>query len=181
MTHKEAECFRALQRWHRVNLRYRFYRAFFPKPAILRYFGQANTLGKIVAILLMIVFSPLLILIWLLGIARAILQFPIIYALTFFTPFGLRAPGERNIKGVHYQFSRHIELPPNLYIKCVDEWVAILYGHEKLPQFSITEYLNTDYISRRKVAFEDESYIEEIIQSQISNAREELSQDLGHY
>lgn len=181
MTTQEAECFRALRRWQRAYLKQKLVRAIFPRPAFLRSFVKAKLAGKVLIMCLALVLSPILIVLWLLNILRMFLCFPFLFLFSFMKPRNLRAPGERNIKGVHYQFARHINLPPALYIRCVDDWVRILYGHEKLPKYSLASYLDADYLLRRQVAYEDDASVQNLLKTQISNAREDLSRDLGHY
>lgn len=181
MTHKEAECFRSLRKWQRVYLKQRFITAFIPRFRFIHTLKHTHAYVKALGYTLAALLSPLLISLWLLRILKAAIFFPVFYLATFAKPFGLHAPGERNIKGVHYQFARHIELPPELYLKCVDDWVRILYGPEKLPTYSITHYLNADYLLRTQTSYQDKLAMRDLIQRQISNAREELSNDLGHY
>lgn len=181
MTHKEAECFRALRHWQRVYFRRRFACALKPRIPFYRYIRKSNTLGKCVLLFLIVMLSPVFFALWLLNILRALLVLPFVLIGSYIKPPDLRPPGERNIKGVHYQFARHIDLPPDLYIQCVDDWVSILYGQTKLPQFSLAKYLDADYLMRRGMSYENDASLRELIKTQISNAREDLSRDLGHY
>ena len=181
MTQQEAECFLALRRWQRVYQKQRLRRAIFPHPPFLKILSNTNLLGKCMVIFFAIFLSPLLLLIWILNALRAIVVFPFMLLSSYSKPAGLRAPGERNIKGLHYQFSKHINLPPELYVKCIDDWVRILYGPSKLPKHSLANYLDSDYLLRRRVAYEEDSSMKQLLKTQISNAREDLSRDLGCY
>lgn len=181
MTPKEADCFRALTRWKRSHLRQRLKRVLQPRSRFFTYIKQARPLGKLIIGAFFLLILPLLLLIWAFNIARIFLMFPFQYLSTYIKPRGLRPPGERNIKGVHYQFALHIDLPPRLYVQCVDDWVRILYGPEKLPKYSLSSYLDSNNFLLRKVAYEEDIAMYNLLKSQISNAREDLSQDLGHY
>ena len=181
MTPKEAECFRALQRWRRCHLSQNFKKAFTPKAPLSQAYKTANGFNKFIINLIYLVFLPLLVLFWLLNILRGVVTYPILILLTRITPRDIRAPGERNIKGVHYQFAQHTQLPPELYVRCVDDWVRILYGADKLPKYSLANYLDADYLVRRRVAYADDQTLHSLVKKQISNAREDLSRDLGHY
>lgn len=181
MTQKEAECFRAVRRWQRAYMRQRLMQAIFPHLPFIALLKKTSVIGKVLIIVMACILSPLLILIWIIKALAALITFPFSIISSYIKPTGLRAPGERNIKGVHYQFARHIHLPPELYIKCVDDWVRILYGEDKLPKYSLASYLDTDYLLRRRIAYEEDATMQNLLKTQISNAREDLSRDLGHY
>ncbi len=181
MTRSEAECFRALRRWRRQYLHGKLKQSFRPKIPFNKQRQSASFIGRSTIFLILVLLAPLLALYWLIGSLRGLVIYPAKILLTHVKPPGLRAPGERNIQGVHYQFARHIELPPELYLKCLDEWVAILYGKEKLPKFSINQYLDTKYLLQRRVNNAKDRYLNDLLINQISNAREELSRDLGYY
>lgn len=181
MTEKEAQCFWALRRWQRAYLKRRFVDTLKPQVPFASTFVKANIAGKLLLGLVITLLLPLIVLVWLIKLVIFSVLMPFLILVSYFRPPGLRAPGERNLKGVHYQFARHINLPPDLYIRCVDEWVAILYGREKLPRFSLANYLDADYMMRRQIAYAKDSSLQQLLKTQISNAREDLSRDLGHY
>jgi len=181
MTQKEAECFRAVRKWQRAYLRQRLGQAIFPRPPFINLFRKTHMLGKFLMIILMIVLLPVLIVIWIVRALISLLIFPFMVISTYIRPYALRAPGERNIRGVHYQFARHINLTPELYIKCVDDWVSVLYGPEKLPEYSLATYLDASYALQKRIVHEDDAALNSLLKTQISNAREDLSRDLGNY
>ena len=181
MTHNEAECFRALRRWQRTYLKGELKKAFIPKIPFGQQLRESGLLVKFLCLLVIVILLPLVTLFWLLNLFRGLLLFPIQILLSHFKPPGLRAPGERNIQGVHNQFARHIELPPELYLKCLDDWVGILYGPDKLPEYSISRYLDSHYLLHRTMTHGSDPSIGNLLSTQISGAREELSRSLGHY
>jgi len=181
MTQPEAECFLALKRWQRECLRLRLNDSLKPPFFMGRLFARGKLIGKLFIVVLNIALLPLLILWWCLSILKAIFFIQPSIWLTYAKPRNIRGPGERNIKGIHYQFASHIELPIEMYIACVNEWTALLYGSDKLPKYRLENYLDNDYLERRKVAHNADPLIEQMLKTQISNAREELSRDLGHY
>lgn len=181
MTRKEAECFRALRRWQRAYLRKKLKYALIPRLPFKKRYERNGVIGKCSLFIFSIFLFPIFFLFWLARVIRASVIFPFLTLSTYFKPSDLRAPGERNLKGVHYQFARHIDLPPDLYVQCVDDWVRALYGYEKLPKYSLSNYLDAEYLKRRQLAYDDDASLRSLIASQISNAREDLSRDLGHY
>ena len=181
MTHKEAECFRAIRRWQRTYWFQLMGWSLLPHPPLGDEFKKAGLSGKFVISIMILLLSPLVLIRWFINVLKAILLYPLKILLSFFKPIGLRGPGERNIQGIHNQFARYIDLPPELYIKCLDEWVAILYGTDKLPRFSLSSYMNTDFINQNQASLARQSGLHTLIRTQIGSAREELSRDLGHY
>ena len=181
MTHKEAECFRSIRRWQRVYWVQLIGWSLLPHPPLSSEFKQAGFGGKFLISLLILLLSPVVLILWLINILKAVLLYPLKILLSYFKPIGLRGPGERNIQGIHNQFARYIDLPPELYVKCLDEWVAILYGTDKLPKFSLSSYMNTDFIHENTGKVARQNGLHNLIKTQIGSAREELSRDLGHY
>ena len=181
MTQKEAECYLVMKKWQRVHLRHQMWESFIPKFPFSRMFAACGWLGKITILLCNSVVLPFTLIWWCFRILKGLIFYPICISLSHLKPKNLRGPGERNIKGIHYQFASHAELPIELYIACVNEWTSILYGQDKLPGHKLENYLDTDYLDRRNSLQDAEPIVEQILKTQISNAREELSRDLGHY
>ncbi|WP_370980610.1 hypothetical protein [Agaribacterium sp. ZY112] len=181
MTKQEALCFHALRRWQRVHIWQDFKASLHPKALFAERLSKQTGCIRLMTLALMLLSAPLWLAWGLFHITLSSLALGPELLATYINPPGLRAPGERNIKGLHYQFARYIHLPPDLYIRCVDDWVAILYGPDKWPRYSLKHYLNTDYLYHRRVGLPDNDDLQALVQSQISNAREELSNDLGHY
>lgn len=180
MTRKEAECFRALTRWQRCYYGRQFLSAFAPPLPLKVDFQSASFLTTFIFVGLLIAFSPFILCAWLIKSIYCTLQYPARLILSYIKPRDLRAPGERNLQGLHYQFARYIDLPPELYLQCLDEWVAILYGVEKIPSYSIKRYLDAEYLLHRQ-RIDHGHTTAELVLSQISIAREELSRELGNY
>jgi len=181
MTKEEALCFKRLQYWKRAYARRSLWQAFKLQAPWTGLYLNTHLLGKIVLLVFTLLLAPVLFLIWILQVLKAVLMFPINLIETLVPPKGLRGPGERTLRGMHYQFASHAYLPPDLYVKCVNDWVEILYGPEQLPKYALNAYLSeweTPKIfgtnSRREPDLE-------ATQFQISRAREELSRDLGNY
>ncbi|WP_096085555.1 hypothetical protein [Agaribacterium haliotis] len=181
MTSKEAQCFRCLRRWQRIWIWQQFKQRLVPTPLFKQSLSQAGGLNKLLPLLMLILSSPLWLSWWLIRLFFFLLHLPWTLSLSLIRPPGLRAPGERNIKGLHYQFAPYISLPPELYIRCVDDWVCILYGADKLPKYSLSTYLDAEYLLHRRLGLKANKDLDRLILSQISNAREDLSRDLGHY
>jgi hypothetical protein len=181
MTQQEAECYRAMKRWQRKHLKNQMRRSFLPRFLFPALFVRGRFLGKTFITLLNILALPLILIWWCIRILKAVIFYPVCIALSYNKPKGLHGPGERNIKGIHYQFASHVELPHDLYIDCVNEWISLLYGADKLPKYQLENYLDKDYLQRRNIAQPTDPILDQILATQISNAREELSRDLGHY
>jgi len=181
MTEKEAECYLAMKRWQRMHLKKQMSASFLPKFPLFNLFQRSGAVGKLVICLVNIIVLPFTLLWWCIRIFNGLFFYPLWIALTHIKPKSLRGPGERNIKGLHYQFASHIELPIDTYISCVNEWTSLLYGADKLPKYRLENYLDEDYLQRRNATQGSDPLIEQMLKTQISNAREELSRDLGHY
>jgi hypothetical protein len=180
MTKEEAQCFKRLQYWKRKQAWRQLLVAFKPQLPWSGLYLNTHLLGKSVLILLTVLLSPLLVLIWMLQVLRALLVFPVNLIEGFMPPRGLRGPGERTLRGMHYQFASHSNLAPDLYINCVNDWVKILYGPEQLPKYALSSYLHTWEIGHSQWSKRSANDIE-TTQFQISRAREDLSRDLGNY
>lgn len=181
MTDKEIRCFRAIQAWaRRAELR-RLKRGISPKLPYYALAKQASPLGRLVYALLILALSPALLLVGLCYVLYKLATFPHRYVLTYFTPQDLRAPGERNIQGMYHAFSRHMDLPFDLYIACIDNWVSILYGDSAAKTHSMENYLKQE---RSQLDLHESVYgsgMNEYLRTTINIAREQLSQALGHY
>jgi len=181
MTPQEAECYAAMQRWQRRFLKQRFQEhfnvPFFMKPL----FHRGSFAGKLFIVLFNIILLPLVFLFWVFRILKAVFFLLPAMCFTREAPKNMRGPGERNLKGIHYHFASHVDLPIDMYIACVNEWTVSLYGCDKLPQFRFENYLDRDFLEKRKSLTETDPLIEQMLKTQISNAREELSRDLGYY
>ncbi len=181
MTKEEAECFRAMRRWQRRALFRQYWRALLPRPRWWRRFTTSPPVTQCVFSLLLIAASPLLLMLWVINALYQTLMLPGRYLSTWLTPRSLRAPGERNLKGLHYQFSTHISLPPSFYLQCCNEWIAILYGEDALHSHRLERYLDQTYIQQRQVAYDFDANEKAIFVAQISHARENVSRALGNY
>ena len=181
MTEKEAECFLAMKRWQRKCLQRQMFACFSPPIFMHSLFRQAHLVGKSIVLIVNLLLLPLLLVWWCLRILKGLLFFPLLILFTYTKPTKLRGPGERNIKGLHYQFASDIEFPLDVYIECVNEWTTLLYGSDKLPEYGLENYLGDDYLQRSKEGVAKDELLSQIMKTQISNAREELSRDLGHY
>lgn len=181
MTQKEAECYLATKKWQREFLRRQMSSMFVPRFPFAAAFRSGKIFGKALIILVNIFILPFTILWWCFRFLKGIFFYPLAILFSHAKPKNLRGPGERNIKGIHYQFASHIELPTSMYIACVNEWTGLLYGADKLPKYRFENYLSADYLQRKKTVADDDALLEQILKAQISNAREELSRDLGHY
>lgn len=180
MTKEETQCYKRLQFWRRVHARQQFLLAFKPQLPWSGLYLNTHIFGKLVLIIFTLALSPILLLIWLLQVLKAILVFPINLFETLAPPKGLRGPGERTLRGMHYQFASHFYLPPDLYVKCVNDWVEVLYGPEQLPKYALSSYLGDWEKPYGHDGIRDTQTLE-LTQFQISRAREDLSRDLGNY
>lgn len=176
MTLAEAQCFSTAKTWQRRYLRRRLVEVLVPRaPAII------EALPALLRWLCYALLAPLLIALWLIKIVLALIFFPFQLLFSYIKPRALRPPGERNIQGIHYSFSRFCDLPPDYYLKCIDDWTKILYGEDKLPQFSIKQYMDADHLLRPEILNSRDAGVIEHLYQQINHAREELSRELGHY
>ena len=109
-----------------------------------------------------------------------VLRYPYDYLATVWLPVGLRSPGERNIQGIHNSFSHFFDLPADLYVSCIDEWVKILYGMDALKAHRMEFYLDLERMQEAREAHKDLDFGGQI-RSSVNVAREQLSKALGHY
>ena len=181
MSPAEAQCFKRLRQWQRVYLCQRLQAAFVPSLPWQQTLCKTHLGGKLLLILFTVVASPVLILLWCLRILRALLVYPFIFIASFFKPFTLKSPGERTIRGMYYQFNIYAQLPPHLHVRCIDDWVSILYGADKLEKYALSTYLGSITSQLNSKELKHNQSMREIVQVQISQAREQLSQDLGNY
>lgn len=124
---------------------------------------------------------PFLLVLWLLVLVVVTLFLPFQLLITYFKPARLKPPGERNLQGMHYNFSPFCDLSPELHLRCIDDWTVLLYGADKLPQHSIRNYFDAEHLMRREILESRDLGVREHLQQQINHAREELSRTLGHY
>jgi len=180
MTEQEAKCFKALRHWQRAFFTNDFLKMVLSKPTFVRTYEEGSVSSKIKIVILFIVLLPILLFIWIYKIIKYLFIFSFKYLNTFRTPNKLRPPGERNINGIHNQFNPYMTLPPTFYIKCIDSWIAILYGKEKLSEFSLDHYLDTDFLFNQ-YEYAQTNEEKSLLINQVHEARSELSQELGHY
>ncbi|MFT7561816.1 MAG: hypothetical protein ACI93R_003747 [Flavobacteriales bacterium] len=176
MTAHETACFKAARKWQRYYLRQKLVSDLLPKPLF-----TSREITRPFRWFMNILFIPVSLVIWLAVLLFNLAALPFRTGYTFLTPSGMKPPGERNIQGMHYNFSRYAELPPELHVRCINDWVALLYGTEKLTTNSFDRYLDLDNLLRKEILNSKDSGVREYLHQQLNHARHELSQDLGHY
>ncbi|TVZ41310.1 hypothetical protein P886_0654 [Alteromonadaceae bacterium 2753L.S.0a.02] len=168
-------CFKAVQHWQRRELKFALRQALRPQlPDFLdrQVHSPANRVLRGVFIVLS---SPLILLSWLARSLAQLCLFPYRYALTLILPKGLYAPGERNLQGIHRAFSPYHNLSIPFYLKCVNDWVLILYGLEASRHHKIETHIYSQTSTTLK---EFQAYP---TRQSVSMARESLSRALGYY
>lgn len=178
----EAEylCYKAGQRYYRrqllANLS-RIDRQYWPfwhaigdntKPILERSF---LTLSALLAL-------PLSALFQLLASALKLIKFPFQLLASFSLPQNLHAPGEKNLTGLHNAFSAKLGLRGRYYIRCVDNWLDILYPEQVRPGGYLSDCIEK---VGRQVKDALEQGLDDPEFRLIGNCREKLSQHYGHY
>ena len=176
MTAAEAQCFRAARARQRRMLWRSLARSFVPRSPL-----TVRGLSVATRVLLTAVLLPGIVVWWLLFAFAHLLWIPLRVVATYIRPRALRSPGERNLQGMHYSYSRFFDLPPDEYLKCVDDWTQLLYGAQKLPEYSIKNYLDYEHLFREEILSSRDKGVTEYLHQQIKSAREDLSRDLGYY
>lgn len=174
MSDVEMRCFSAVQHWQRQEILQRLKDSLTWWPAPLSLY-RASLPTKIGKVLLILTLSPLILTAWLLRLVLVLLASPYWYLSTLAIPNRLYAPGERNIQGIHRAFSPYHNLSPPFYLRCMDDWVTILYGVEAARKNKIETHLFAQS-SRRFLG-----HSEQPSRQHISLARESLSRALGYY
>ena len=127
-----------------------------------------------------IVLWPIIIL-W--GVAEYLLYLlksPALLMSTYRVPDGIRSPGEKSLVGIHNAFLEVLDMPEPLYIRCVDEWVIVLFANKNKYGLSLSEYVNKERDRQTKASHDLDQFVGPF-RNIISVARESLSRDLGHY
>ena len=181
MSKHEANCFDIARKWQRSTLLRKFRQRLFPNPPYYAEFKQAPIKARLMYFSVILLISPLLISIALLQLLWFCITFPFRYIVTYTIPLDIQAPGEANIQGIHHAFNKYLDLPADLYMACVDEWVKELYGPEVLHTHNMSRYMQTNqYEQLQAISYEGDS-IQSHMRSSINIARERLSQALGSY
>lgn len=181
MSSQEKKCFQILKTWERVDIKRNFIRSWhFPiflahhiKPS-----SKMNTL--LIACAINFFLLPLSILFWFFRGLISLVLLPYRFINTYAIPLGLQRPGERNIQGVHNAFIRYHTISQDLYLECIDHWIAKLYGEEIARQCSIKHFLNEpffNYLENR----DHPHLFDPIVQAKITQAREKVTKILGYY
>ena len=179
MTKNERRCFEAAMRWQRRQLVQELGHALVPRLPFLHLLTSTSAITKLLYTMVVLVLLPLLAVIWLLRSLVQIIALPYRIALTHTSPRGLKAPGERNIQGIHNAFTRHFDLSPENYVNCVNDWIAILYSEEALEFVRMDQLVNLKRLEQS--VFTGVEVPIPQLRNTLSQARETLSKKLGHY
>ena len=185
MTSYEKHCFAIMKNWKRRaiwrSFKYRVRPALPAKDALRNSGVVIHTLY----IFFLIAFSPLIVLWWLLRALLGLIILPIEYLRTLRSVKNLHAPGERNIQGVHNAFAKYFDLPIDLYLNCIDEWIYILYPDRVVNDLTTSaeaKNIGTRNIGTRKIETKKDPSIKQHIDPQIIDYREEIeTQDQGFH
>lgn len=166
-------------KWQRRELQQELFRSLSPQLPFIDYFREKNVLLKLVYSVVILTVIPLLTMLWLVNAALHGLLFPYRYWAAYVKPRNLKGPGERNIQGVYNAFAKHLNLSPEHYICCVNDWVGILYGEEALRNNRMENYVDVSKFKPTR-AFTTKAATSHL-RSILTIARETLSQNLGCY
>jgi len=179
MSVNEMRCFEAAMKFQRQEILYDLLRSLYPK---LPFIDRVRPQGLVVRLIysaLVLTLMPLLSLLWLAYAVFQILALPFSYMTAVIKPRGLRGPGERNLQGVHNAFSRYLDLSPTRYVRCVNEWISILYGEQVRKKERLENYLGSEQL--KNMALQDYHTMDLQMRCALTIARETLSQKLGNY
>ncbi len=183
MTSKEVECFQ-IARWRqRKQLLSELKDKLKPKVPLFNTAKQtAQGHIKLFYIALAIVTTPFFLIIWPIDLAMTLIRLPFQYVWSYYTPASAKAPGERNIRGIHHAFAPHMDLNPESYIACIDDWVQVLYGEQVAKKHKMTRYVDENllHLSRFRSEHPRDPLLQHL-RSSVAMAREKISLDLGCY
>lgn len=138
-----------------------------------------NPLRAALQLLLLLSLLPLFGVLQCLISALRLLFLPLRLMLTCWLPKGIVAPGEKNLSGMHNAFARHFQLTETAYVDCFDAWIAVLYSERVVAGCSLRAELSRERLRIRESGGDADSSL--YLKSFIAQARERLSQKLGHY
>lgn len=183
MTEKEAECFR-IARWRqRRQLLDELKRQLHPSYPLFEKASKATSFSRTYLLYMLAIFSwPIYFILWPASLAISVARFPFRLISSYQIPKDARGPGERNIRGIHNAFAPHMDLAPENYIACIDDWVRILYGDESAKSHKMSKYVDETllHLSRFGSCRADDPLLQHL-RSSVAVAREKISLDLGCY
>lgn len=179
MSDNELRCFRAAMKWQRREALQQLFQALIPRLPYREKARKQTAIVKLVYALMMLALSPVLALAWLLHAVFQLVAFPFQILSTFLSPNDLKGPGERNLQGIHNAFIPHFDLSPHYYMLCVNDWIAILYGQQTLDTHRMDKQVSVRNMALFGVSNPELNELP--LRNALSQARETLSQQLGHY
>ncbi len=183
LTEAESECFEIARNYQRRELirslaapelnhwREGFNKLGWSKNALV--FGAQS-------LILLIALGPMLIWLGFKWVFRLIV-FPFRYIKTFFVPKTLSAPGEKTLVGLHNAFSMHMNLGASDYVCCLNDWIRVLYGENKLSERQLNDLVGDELRNIQFHTADTDSDLTLAHRSMVSVSREKLSKALGHY
>lgn len=184
VTSAEACCYKQAQRTRR---RLAWRRVLSLKPlywpdALSQLQWASSPLQRSGQIALVVFAWPLLFIFGVMNLVGSFLMLPSRLLNTFIVPRELRSPGEKSLQGIHNAFKPVLDMPEADYIRCINDWVASLYGEEVALEKNLSVYLLDLEKKRMNHRLSQDQKIRQLKpRHQISIARELLSRDLGHY
>ncbi len=175
---REKACYAAFVKWHRIQLFQEWRRALIPqlypqKP------DENMTFSGLVAYMAVALFLlPFSIVVWLLSFVYESVRYPVLLLASILPPKSYSV-GERNIQGIHNAFVQYAGLTPDNYIRCVDDWITILYGPEVLKACSFACCIDHSLIRKMRGLYSGD--MDEHYGRIFANARERFSKKNGNY
>lgn len=183
LTAKECRCYRIAQGYRRQFLLHgvlSVYRIVWPR--LLSRVSWSRDWSRRVAqiiLLLLLLLWPVIVLWGLLEYVILLVRFPAELIGTYRVPKTVRSPGEKTLAGIHNAFQQVLELPDGMYIRCIDDWLPILFGERGEGQLMV-EFVERERQRQRAVEV-SEFQLAAQMRSELAVAREKLSKRLGHY
>ncbi len=175
---REKACYAALVRWRRRQLLQEWRNVLLPRLYPQKPLKKMTVISLLFYVITTLVLLPFSLLVWLLSLAYESIRFPIVFVETLFPPKSYSV-GERNIQGIHNVFVAYAPLTPDNYIRCVDEWIGILYGPEVLKACSFTDCIDHTLIRKMRGLYSGD--MDEHYGRIFANARERFSKRNGNY
>ncbi len=181
LTAKERRCYRVAQGYRRQFLLrgvFSVYRIVWPY-LLSRVAWSRDWWRRAAQFILLLLLWPLIVLWGLLEYMVLLVRFPVEFIGTYRVPKTVRSPGEKTLAGIHNAFQQVLELPEGMYIRCIDDWLPILFGKRGEGQLMMA-FVDRER-QRQRAAEVSEFQLAAQMRSELAVAREKLSKRLGHY